>query len=105
MLPELEAALMQEVMWTEAPDQVWFSWRPALYLLLALAGTLVTALRARSARVLLLGAPVAFHSALMMFVTLNQEFRFQYGVYAVALLFGLILLLGRMPPPAPTSSV
>jgi hypothetical protein len=97
VLPSLAHPLKDLLEWTEARERVWFVWRPAIYLLLTLAGAAVVAIRARSKRFLLLAAPVVFHSALMLGITPNQDFRFQYGVYLVALLFGATFLLGRLP--------
>lgn len=75
-------------------------WRPATYLYLAVAGTLIAAGRARRAQWLLVLVPVGLNTLLIALIAPGQDFRFLYSTFLVGLLIGPYLLwtAGRAAP-------
>ncbi|MFL5357139.1 DUF6020 family protein [Archangium sp.] len=90
---------MQEKLWsllfaTREPELVWWVWRPALYLYLALFASAMFALRLRRAWGLVPVVPVLLNSLSLLALNVVQDFRYQYPAYAVSLV-GLGLLFAR----------
>jgi hypothetical protein len=88
--------------------QKWLFWRAAIYLYLILLSTGIAMLRSRSPRYGLLLLPLLLHSGLLAAVCLSPEFRFQFPVYLVTVLYSGFLLFcvpraaaGRTPAGCP----
>jgi hypothetical protein len=75
----------------------WLFWRPAIYLYLILLSAGIAMLRSRSPRYGLILLPLLLHSGFLPAVCLSQEFRFQFPVYLVSLLYSgfLLFCVGR----------
>src|SRR5262249_40443080 len=89
---------------SQVPAVSWFLWRPALYLYLLLGGVVIASLRRGSPRYLLVALPVALDSLGMLFLTLAQQLRYQYGTYLVGLVVGLLLYAVRADGREPCTS-
>jgi hypothetical protein len=72
--------------WSNEPDHLWLTWRPALVVWLAVATYVGLAWRRRLRVLLLGGALVACQMFNVALTTPAQEFRFAFGVYVMALL-------------------
>jgi hypothetical protein len=70
----------------------WLFWRPAIYLYLILLSAGIAMLRSRSPRYGLILLPLLLHSGFLPAVCLSQEFRFQFPVYLVSVLYSGFLL-------------
>ncbi len=71
---------------------------PALFLYLGLFCSSMMAYRARQPRFLLFFLPAAVQSAVMLFINVSRDFRYQYGVYLVGLFsLGLLILSFTFP--------
>lgn len=71
----------------------WLLWRPAVYLYWILFVCVALGLRFRSWKVLLLAMPVLAQSGILMGVNIAQDFRYQFGVVLVGILFiGLLFV-------------
>ncbi|MEW6253080.1 MAG: DUF6020 family protein, partial [Planctomycetota bacterium] len=102
-LPALGRRLAGWISASQHPDNLWFWWRPALYLYVAVAGALIAAARARDARYVLVIAPLVMNSLMIAVLAPAQDFRYQYPAYVVGLLLGPFLLWAA-PRPATVSS-
>ena len=85
ILPGLRPLLNQ--LWRASQDNEynWLTWRPALYMYVGLACVAIAAVRTRTWRMLLLGAPIAISSGILLVTSINQAFRYQYPVYLIGL--------------------
>jgi hypothetical protein len=72
--------------------QKWLFWRPAVYLYLVLLSTGIAVWRSRSPAYGVLLIPLGLHTGLLAAVSLSQEFRFQFPVYLVSILYSGFLL-------------
>ena len=88
--------------------QKWLFWRPAIYLYLILLSTGIAMLRSRSPRYGLILLPLLLHSGFLAAVCLSPEFRFQFPVCLVTVLYSGFLLFcvpraaaGRIPAGCP----
>ena len=95
--PAFSSEVNKFLYWTNEPAQVWYFWRPALYLYLTLAAVTLLALRLRSKQVMLLSVPSLANSLILMALITVQDFRFQYPVYVIGLLSLPLLLIKRSP--------
>jgi hypothetical protein len=92
--PRAERVLMRWLDATARPEvMVWF-WRPALLLYLSLFCALIAAVRLRQGWVVLGILPAVLNSAVLMGLSLAQDFRYQYPMH-VAGLVGLLLVFVR----------
>jgi hypothetical protein len=73
-------------------DWIWLFWRPAVYLYLLLFAVVIAMARSRSWRYGPLLVPLGLHTCFLALVVLSQEFRFQYAVYLVSVLYSGYLL-------------
>ena len=62
-------------------------WRPPIYLYLSIFFTLLLVLRRGSIKYCLVSLPILAQSLIMVLVNLAQDFRYQYSIYLVCLLF------------------
>jgi hypothetical protein len=92
-VPAMTQFLTQTMQQMVPLDNISWLWRPALYLYLALAGTIIATIRSRYWKFLLVCIPIGLNS-LMIVMTLAQDFRYQYPVVLVGLLFSIYLLFG-----------
>lgn len=104
LLPSAQPVLAALVTASQVPAVSWFLWRPALYLYLLLGGVVIASLRRGSPRYLLVALPVALDSLGMLFLTLAQQLRYQYGTYLVGLVVGLLLYAVRADGREPCTS-
>jgi len=82
----------------ETPERQWFTWRPALAILVGIAVWVAVATR-RPLRMLLLAGSLYFAQlANVALTTPAQEFRFAFGLYVIALLSVPLLWLVVRPP-------
>ncbi|MGA2064055.1 MAG: hypothetical protein ABSG86_03755 [Thermoguttaceae bacterium] len=72
--------------------QKWLFWRPAIYLYLVVLAAVIAMLRSRSPRYGLILLPLLLHTGFLAAVTMSQEFRFQFPVYLVSVLYSGFLL-------------
>ena len=72
--------------------QKWLFWRTALYLYLILFSTGIAMLRSRAPRCGLILLPLLLHSGFLAAVSLSPEFRFQFPVCLVTVLYSGFLL-------------
>lgn len=93
--PALAAALHRLRAWTLAPEHVWWAWRPALYLYVAVVLTGIAAWRTGTGRVWLILVPALVNSATWVVFGMAQHFRYQYPVYLIALLAPALLFVPR----------
>ncbi len=91
--PRGERALMR---WLEATVElkVWF-WRPALLLYLSLFCAVIAAVRLRQGWVVLGILPAVLNSAVLMGLSLAQDFRYQYPMHVAGLVFVSLLFVRR----------
>jgi hypothetical protein len=95
-LPVVEKFLQPLELYTNAGLRGILLWSPALYLYLGLFCTTAFALRRRSIKLLALYAPAIFQSMILMPISQAFMFRYQFGVYLIALwCIGLLFLPGR----------
>ncbi len=76
----------------------WLFWRPALYLYLILFSMAIAMLREGSTRVAPLLIPVLLQTGCLALAALTQEFRYQFPIYMIGLLYGgyfLFCVAGR----------
>lgn len=97
LLPGLHERLVALHRWSTEPGQIWWIWRPALYLYLLLGTVIALALRWRDRQVLVLGLPALPCSLLWLALITVNDTRFQYAVY----LMGLIALVLPFARPLP----
>lgn len=83
---EPQAPLPRAVAWTFG--RLWLFWRPALYLYLILFAVVIAALREGSLRLCPFLIPVLLQTGTLSLAAFTQEFRFQFPVYMIALLYG-----------------
>jgi len=72
--------------WAEADNRLWFTWRPAIVILPALAAVALFAIRHRARRFLIPSALLVAHVANVMATSPAQEFRFAYPLYLMSAL-------------------
>jgi hypothetical protein len=70
----------------------WLFWRAAIYLYLILLSAGIAMLRSRSPRYGLILLPLLLHSGFLATIGLAQDFRYQFSVYLVSLLYSGFLL-------------
>lgn len=98
----MRATLIPWLQALERPEWIWLTWRPALYLYLALFCVAAIATRHRSWHAAGLALPVAAQSMVWMLLLTVQDFRFQYPVYVVSLMMlGLLFVPSMRHSPAP----
>lgn len=73
-------------------------WRPAFLSWLTLFLAALTALRSRNPKFLLTAVPTLLQCGLMIFVTVGQDVRFQYGVVLIGLIYLGIPFLNNQAP-------
>jgi hypothetical protein len=95
--PVLYDFIVSMVKLSHNPNLIWFVWRPALYLYGLLLCVCFAAIRAKSAKVLLVGMPALLNTVVWFPLITTQDFRFQYPVYVTALIVPALLFV---PPPA-----
>jgi hypothetical protein len=66
----------------------WLFWRPALYLHLIVFSVAIAALRGGSARFVPFLLPIFLQSACLALTAPSQDFRFQFPIYLIGLLYG-----------------
>ncbi len=93
-LPHLSILFTTWLSRSQQPDWQWLIWRPALYLYLALTGSIIAAIRLGQWKYLLVMLPLSLHSFPLIFATLSQDVRYQYSAFLVALIIGIPFLLG-----------
>ncbi|WP_395849689.1 DUF6020 family protein [Cystobacter fuscus] len=93
--PALKETLTRFLKGSSEPERLWWIWRPALYLYLTLFFALIAAARLRSPWILLSIVPVLLNSLVLLGINIAQDFRYQYPVYAVALLSPAFLFMRR----------
>jgi hypothetical protein len=91
MLPDFKARIVAFVDRSFAPQRVWWTWRPALYLYLALFAGAVAAIRLGDARALAALTPLVLNSLVLLLLITVQDFRFQYPVYVTGLAASALL--------------
>jgi hypothetical protein len=92
-VPTITKFLTGMVLQMLSQNNISWLWRPALYLYILLAASAIAALRSRRWKFLLVGVPIVLNS-LVIVMTLAQEFRYQYPVVLVSILFSLYFLFG-----------
>lgn len=81
------------------PSFVWWVWRPALYLYVALWVCAAAALRARNWRHLLLAVPLVVHTGFLALCIPAQEFRYEYIAYLAVFALAPLLWMPRINHP------
>lgn len=94
VLPDLFQLLRRVGRQATTPDWIWLVWRPATYLYLSIFAVVVYSVRLRSPRPLALLVPAVAQSLMLLLLSINQDFRYQYGVYMIGLLAPALLLVG-----------
>ena len=72
--------------WAGADERLWFTWRPAIVVIPALAAVVMFAIRPRARRFLLPSALFGAHTLNVMATSPAQEFRYAYPLYLLAVL-------------------
>ena len=67
---------------------MWLFWRPALYLYLILFSVVIAMIREGSMRFGPFLIPIFLQTGCLSLVALTQEFRFQFPIYMIGLLYG-----------------
>jgi hypothetical protein len=93
--PRLRDHLERIVRMTLKPSVIWFIWRPALYLYFFLLFVALAAVRVGNGRLLQIGIPALLNSLVWFIFITTQDFRFQYPVYAMALIAPALLFIAR----------
>jgi hypothetical protein len=70
----------------------WLFWRAAIYLYLIVLSAGIAMLRSRAPRYGLILLPLLLHSGVLAMIGLAQDFRYQFSVYLVSLLYSGFLL-------------
>lgn len=81
LIRALKSPMAKPVLRSQRAAWSWIVWRPALYLYLAWAGAILTAVRLRCWRYVLVAAPITIHSAVLSLGLTAQDLRYQYPVY------------------------
>ncbi len=107
VFPELGQQMLELTAKTLDRETIWFFWRPALPLYLAILACAVMCLRLRSWRPTAVLLPILLHSAALGLLIPSPDVRYQYPVILVGQMFALAwLLLPRQQeaaaPPATT---
>jgi hypothetical protein len=72
-------------------NNIWYVWRPALYLYVIIFCVVVASIRLRNARSLIVMLPAIFNSLTLLALIPAQDFRFQYPVYVIGLIAPALL--------------
>ena len=73
---------------------IWYIWRPALYLYTIIFCVVVASIRLRNTRLLVVMLPAIFNSLTLLVLIPAQDFRFQYPVYVTGLIAPALLFAG-----------
>ena len=77
---------------------VWLIWRPAVYFFWILFVCVLVSMRYKRWQLLLLSMPVLVQSGILLVVNIAQDFRYQYGLVLVGILFtGLLFMRASFP--------
>jgi hypothetical protein len=91
MWPWMNQILNAYASFTTLRQNLWWAWRPALYLYVALFCVVIAAIRLRMPRMLLVALPVVLNSLVLLVLSPAADFRFQYSVYMIALIAPALL--------------
>ncbi|MCL4486898.1 MAG: hypothetical protein M1570_02050 [Chloroflexi bacterium] len=94
-MPLAQSFLANVYEWSMSPGTSWWFWRPALYAFLAMGFLLLAPLDLRD-QVLLLLIPL-IQTVVMVFLIPDQDTRYQYPVYVIALIAAGLLFAKRRP--------
>ncbi|NMB87900.1 MAG: hypothetical protein GYA17_06045, partial [Chloroflexi bacterium] len=83
--------LARVVDWSTREPLYPFAWRPAFYMLLAFYAAAVFAMRQGQALTLLVAAPAFLQTGIGAVINLAQDYRYQYSIVLVGLLFLALL--------------
>jgi hypothetical protein len=86
--PQLRDALKQLAAVSERPSLIWFSWRPAFWLLVLIYVSGLLAVTKRNGRYLLLALPSLLNTASLVPIIPSPDFRYQFCVF----MSGILLL-------------
>jgi hypothetical protein len=90
-LPGMVLPLARVVDWSTREPLYPFAWRPAFYMLLAFYAAAVFAMRQGQALTLLVAAPAFLQTGIGAVINLAQDYRYQYSIVLVGLLFLALL--------------
>jgi hypothetical protein len=97
LFPEGSRLLANWIKRSEDKDLSWLVWRPALYLYLSITGALIVSLRSRNWKYMIAVLPAGLQTVTLIFGSVSQDFRYQFGVYLYGLLAWLLILApGRL---------
>jgi hypothetical protein len=83
----------------------WLFWRPALHLYLILFSLVIAMLREGSARLAPFVIPILLQTGCLALAAMTQEFRYQFPIYMIGLLYGgfFLFCIPSAPPRASSS--
>ncbi len=92
-LPLVQGFLIRLAEQTRKAENIWWTWRPAIYLYLTLFVVIVTAIRIKRKSILTLALPSVLNSLVLLALITVQDFRFQYPVYVIGLVVPALLFI------------